>query len=365
MTECFQSRGFLPCGDPDEKLMLGDEFEVLDRVGEELPSLLLEDDCRDFLAQQSFPLWPSDNLSPALISQARLYYVRLGFIASGYINQIGQPKCHSLPRNIAQPLVKIARLLGRRPMLSYDGYALYNWKRFDPTHPVALGNIDTLQNFVHLYDEHWFILVHVEIEAIAARILNAIERWSEALGCVDSTREARLQSAMDCICEAVGDITRVLERIPEKMSDQLYFSKFRPYIGHFDEVVYEGTDEVMSFRGETGAQSSIMPTLMAFLKIPHQQTRLLSHLQDMRNYMPVAHRQFIEHVEQLPDPKPVTPPELFDDILEGIARFRETHYHWAIKYIARRGSDQQGTGGTPYLKWLKFLIDETRGYKSD
>jgi len=37
-----------------------------------------------------------------------------------------------------------------------------------------LGNIDTLQNFVHMYDEHWFILVHVEIESIAADILAAI-----------------------------------------------------------------------------------------------------------------------------------------------------------------------------------------------
>jgi len=36
-------------------------------------------------------------------------------------------------------------------------------------------NLDTIQNFVHLYDEHWFILIHVEIEAIAAEILAAIE----------------------------------------------------------------------------------------------------------------------------------------------------------------------------------------------
>ena len=39
-----------------------------------------------------------------------------------------------------------------------------------PIGPIALGNIDTIQDFVHLYDEHWFILVHVEIEALAARL---------------------------------------------------------------------------------------------------------------------------------------------------------------------------------------------------
>ena len=364
MNECFNTRGFLPCNDPDERLELGEEFEIFDRIGEELPSLLLEDDCRSFLSQQFFPLWPSDNLSESMLSQARLYYVRLGFIASGYVNQVGQDKCHTLPENIAVPLVKIARLLNRQPILSYDGYALYNWKRYDKAHPVELGNIDTLQNFVHLYDEHWFILIHVEIEAIAARILNAIELWHSSLPAPDPVRDGQMLMAMETIRDAVGSITGVLQRIPEKMSDQLYFSKFRPYIGHFDDVTYEGTDEVMSFRGETGAQSTVMPTLLAFLKIPHQQNKLLMHLRDMVNYMPAEHRRYLEQVELLSSPKSLTPPELFDEILEGIARFREVHYHWAIKYIARRGNDQQGTGGTPYLKWLKYLIDETRAYKN-
>ena len=111
----------------------------------------------------------------------RLYYVRLGFLASAYINQVGQEPATLLPRNIALPLCDVCTRLDRPPILSYDGYALYNWKRFDPAGPVALGNIDTIQNFVHLYDEHWFILVHVEIEALAAALLAAIDRAAEAL----------------------------------------------------------------------------------------------------------------------------------------------------------------------------------------
>src|SRR6266699_5822944 len=81
------------------------------------------------------------------------------------------------PRSTLFPYTTLfrSRELSRPPILSYDGYALYNWKRFDPSGPIALGNIDTLQSFVHLYDEHWFILVHVEIENIAAGILAAID----------------------------------------------------------------------------------------------------------------------------------------------------------------------------------------------
>ena len=91
-------------------------------------------------------------------------------------------RARRLPRNIAGPALPCCGLLERPPILSYDGYALFNWKRFDPTGPIALGNIDTIQNFVHLYDEHWFILVHVEIEAIAAEDLAAMDRRPRAAG---------------------------------------------------------------------------------------------------------------------------------------------------------------------------------------
>src|SRR6202044_85212 len=111
----------------------------------------------------------------------QLYYVRLGFLASAYVNQVGLEPATLLPHNIARPLCDVCARLDRPPILSYDGYALQNWKRFDPAGPIALGNIDTIQNFVHLYDEHWFILVHVEIEALAAPLLKAIGEAARGL----------------------------------------------------------------------------------------------------------------------------------------------------------------------------------------
>ena len=53
----------------------------------------------------------------------------------------------------------------------------------------------------------------------------------------------------------------MLRRIPEKMDPALYYKTFRPYIRFFENVVYEGVETgPLDFRGETGAQSSIMPT---------------------------------------------------------------------------------------------------------
>ncbi len=104
-------------------------------------------------------------------------------------------------------------------------------KRFDRTGPVALGNIDTVQNFVHLFDEHWFILVHVEIEALAVGLLAGILDAEKAF---TSNDLAALDGAMRKVVRAVWEQVRVLRRIPEKMDPALYYRTFRPYIWFFE-----------------------------------------------------------------------------------------------------------------------------------
>ncbi|HEY2911469.1 MAG TPA: hypothetical protein VGI99_14555, partial [Gemmataceae bacterium] len=273
MDASFTQRGFLPHPDPPRRFPPETGLGPLDELGHNLPSILHDRDARRFLASFNVPPWPTSTVSASEIPLLRLYYLRLGFMASGYINQIGEAPATVLPRNIAVPLCRAAHLLERPPILSYDGYALYNWKRFDPAKPIALGNIDTIQNFVHLYDEHWFILVHVEIEAIAAKVLAAIDRAAIAMKASDASG---VDDALEKIAESVWQQIGVLRRIPEKMDPHVYFRAFRPYIRFFENVVYEGMDQPpVSYRGETGAQSSVMPTLVAFMKIPHQPSLLM------------------------------------------------------------------------------------------
>jgi indoleamine 2,3-dioxygenase len=351
-------RGFLPEADPLVRFRDGSEFAPLDMIGHDLPSLLQDRGFRGYARGLRIPRLPDAGLSPP---ELRLYYVRLGFIASAYVNQVGEEPAKVLPRNIAEPLCDVCARLRRPPILSYDGYALYNWKRFDPAGPIGLGNIDTVQNFVHLYDEHWFILVHVEIEALASGILAAINRAGRALAEGDS---AGVDAAVGDVARTVWKQVEVLRRIPEKMDPTLYYRTFRPYIRFFEGVVYEGVDtNPMHFRGETGAQSSIMPTLVAFLKIPHRPTMLTNHLLDMRRFMPAEHRALIERVESMPGVRDRVNKATFNDALEALCAFRETHLGFAKGYIAQWEKDPRGTGGTPYLQWLGQLIDETRAWK--
>jgi indoleamine 2,3-dioxygenase len=353
----FGRRGFLPEHDPLIEFPAGSEFSALDRMGRDLPSLLQEKTFRAWARGVRIPPLPA---GPVPLAELHLYYVRVGFLASAYVNQVGQEPAVLLPRNIALPLCDVCARLGRPPILSYDGYALYNWKRFVSVGPIALGNIDTIQDFVHLYDEHWFILVHVEIEALAAALLGAIDEAALALQGNDS---AGLNNAMTQVARTLWAQVETLRRIPEKMDPALYYKTFRPYIRFFDGVVYEGVDSApLNFRGETGAQSSVIPTVVGFLKVPHRSSMLTDHLADMRRFMPTEHRALIEQVERLPDPRGKGDKIPYNEALEALATFRETHLEFARRYIAAHVRDPRGTGGTPYLEWLSQLIDETRAH---
>lgn len=361
MDPLYKQRGFLPADDPLKSFEPGSPLAALDEIGRDLPSLLHDAHFRQYARALKIPPFTAPADESKTLETLRLYYVRLGFLASAYVNQVGQPPVNVLPSNIAIPLCQACKRLERPPILSYDGYALYNWKRFDSAGPIALGNIDTLQNFVHLYDEHWFILIHIEIEAIAADLLAAIDDARQAAAAGDA---ARVNQALAAMGRAVWRQVEVLRRIPEKMDPALYFKTFRPYIRFFEHVTYEGVETApLDYRGETGAQSSIMPSLVAFLKIPHQPSLLTNHLADMRNFMPAEHRRLIVELEQAPDVRPLAERLVYNDLLEAIADFREVHLGWAEEYIHQRVEDPRGTGGTPYMRWLSQLIDETRGHK--
>ena len=361
MDKSFTEHGFLPQTEPLRSFPHESPLAVLDEIGHDLPSLLYDSGFREQARQFVIPPWKEPGDPTAVLPQLRLCYVRLGFLASAYINQVGEPPVNILPKNLAVPLSEVCRRLSRPPILSYDGYALYNWKRFDPSKPIALGNIDTIQNFVHLYDEHWFILVHVEIEQIAAQVLAAIDLAARGLSAED---RSAVNQALQQIGRSVRQQIAVLRRIPEKMDPALYYRTFRPYIRFFENVVFEGVIETpMDFRGETGAQSSIMPTLVALMKIPHKPSLLTNHLADMQNFMPREHREIIADVQNLRDLRSLADKELYNEVLEAMAVFREVHYGWAEEYINRRVADPRGTGGTPYMQWLGQLIAETRAHK--
>jgi len=287
-----------------------------------------------------------------------------------------------IPAGVAVPWYAVAQRLGRPPVLSYASYALHNWRRLDPAGLIALGNIVLLQNFLAGVDEEWFILVHVDIEAKAAPALQAIGLAQQA---VAADRGPELERQLATVASALEQAYATLLRMPERCDPYIYYRRVRPYIHGWkdhpalpDGVIYEGVDAYggapQKFRGETGAQSAIIPALDAALGITHEDDPLRPYLIEMRAYIPPTHRAFIEAIEQGPSIRQyvigryqcqLALRDAYNACVHWLARFRSTHLEYAGRYIhqqSQQGLDNPtnvGTGGTPFMPYLKKHRDET------
>jgi indoleamine 2,3-dioxygenase len=368
------SRGFLPPSDP--RIEFGESvnpyFKDMGRIGQQIPELLESHRLRGVVDGLPVPDLMILNDLPAheVVVAARTY----AFLASAYVHQIGEPTSATLPKCVAIPLFVLSRRMGRMtPILSYDLYCLNNWRRLDVNGPIRLENLDTIQKFVRIRDEPWFILVHTEIESEASPAISAIGRVQQAV--LDGSDE-QLEDGLETISRSLSNMINTLRRMPEGNSPDIYAFAFRPYIQMFGGVTYEGVEALtgpQTLRGETGAQSSIIPSLDVALGIRHSRTDLTDYVSDMRNYMPSGHRSFIEAIACEEKVRPLRDhivaknsrslAEAYNSCLERICEFREQHLEFATSYIQTKVTDESGTGGTPFMKWLAQLRNETQAAK--
>ncbi|MDZ4785753.1 MAG: hypothetical protein SGJ02_06730, partial [bacterium] len=296
--EIDQFRGFLPAKDP--LTSLSSYFAAWEQAASELPKLLVTDRIRGILDQ--LPILDTQSLTNR--SEIERSMMVISYLGHAYV--WGEKKlCTLLPKCIAIPWQKLSLKLGRPPVLSYASYALWNWKRIDPFGPLALGNIALLQNFLGGIDEEWFILIHVDIEAKAAQAINVIEKAFEACDQLDSQG---LINALKDVSISLININKTMDRMTEHCDPYIYYNRVRPYIHGWKDnpstpngIIYDGVIEYkghpQKFRGETGAQSSIIPALDALLGIHHDNDPLRHYLNEMRDYMPPKHNEFIKSVE--------------------------------------------------------------------
>ena len=371
ITEEF---GYLPAHAPALALSAGNE--EWDQFGRDIPKLLMGTNFRSRV--KALPEFNINKLNgEAEIQRAMLI---LSYIGQSYQWSENSPAT-VMPANLAIPWHLVGKLVGRPPILSYQSYASDNWRRFDAAGPIACGNIGLLQCFLGGQDEEWFILIHIEIEKKAGKALKAIE---DAQSAVSKDDADQLEVALNNLRSALAAMYEVLGRMPERCDPYIYFHRVRPYIFGWrnnpslpDGVIYEGVDEYQGvgqkFRGETGAQSAIIPAMDAVLGIDHERDELREYLMEMRMYMPPRHVAFIEAVEAGPSvrnfvtkAKRASLTTVFNDCVELVANFRAMHLEYAGTYIhaqaqATPGNPSAvGTGGTPFMTYLRKHRDETK-----
>lgn len=193
---------------------------------------------------------------------------------------------------------------------------------------------------------------------------------------------------LQTIVNGLTKICNILDRMIERCDPYIYFNRVRPYIHGWKDnptlphgLIYEGVDEYQNkpqqFRGETGAQSSIIPVMDALFNIEHQNDLLRAYLQEMRIYMPPTHREFLEKIEASDGVRHYvmnhyksTPllRSLYNECIELLVHFRSIHLHYAALYIQNQAQvdasnpNAVGTGGTPFMTYLKKHFDETRKF---
>ena len=360
--------GFLPLHEPVAGLN-DPALAHIERLGADLPQLVHDRAFRDqsaaYLAQ---PIDWDAILKTKTDAEIERLFVFFSYFASAYVHATGMAPISRLPAHLAEPLVRLAVNLDRPPILSYASYCLHNWRRLDPFGPVALGNIALLQNFSLAgdgkSDEDWFILVHVDIEARAGAALQAV---SNAKIVMEANDSAALMSLLETTAASLHAMNTTMNRMPEGCSADVYFRKVRPYIFGFNDIIYEGCfgNKPQTYRGETGAQSSIVPTMLMALGIRHKNSLLTKHLEDMQTYMPTPHRQFIREtasVREFVMTHGGRLTDLYNACLQELIAFRSRHFEYAVNYIEKKVDNPIATGGTPYVPWLRQLIEETKEF---
>ncbi|MFT7436444.1 MAG: indoleamine 2,3-dioxygenase [Psychromonas sp.] len=378
-------QGFLPQKVPSKSYSV--QSESCDRIQEiasNLPKLLLTGKVQSTINKLSLKDLSIDNL---LINQAsqdlKLAMSHLSFIAHAYIWGDNKPN-ESIPSVLANPWVKVAEDQGRPPILSYASYCLDNWFLIDPDEPISLENVGLINNFLGGVDEDWFVTIHVCIENAAA---DAMAACAEIAMLETDSPENKSIELLNRIVISMKKVNKIFARMPEKCDPYIYYHRVRPFIfGTKDNpdlkngLIYKGEfeNQPQFFRGETGAQSSIIPSLDGALQITHTKDHLRHYLNEMRDYMPPKHREFMEVLEKSSQVKKIIKgskklTSLYNDCLEEIRAFRAMHLEYAGTYIfkqaqiknpfGRGGSTITGTGGTPFMAYLKKHRDETEDQK--
>ena len=225
-------------------------------------------------------------------------------------------------------------------------------------------------------------MVHVDIEIKAGPALVAS---LDAQSAVQRYEPSELISHLRVIAESLGNMNQTLSRMVEHCDPYIYYHRVRPFIHGWKDnpalpygLMYQGVDEFQGcpqmLRGETGAQSSIIPSLDAALGVTHEEDPMRPYLLEMRQYMPPAHSAFIDTLERGPSVRDLVMEQrcdfpglgdVYNKCLKGLGTFRSQHLEYAASYIhqqsrpAPSNPTEVGTGGTPFIPYLKKHLEET------
>ncbi|KAK0745292.1 indoleamine 2,3-dioxygenase-like protein [Apiosordaria backusii] len=406
------TRGFLPRADPI--VTLPPEFDPLESILQRMPvktasgapGLLAEGKLGDVVLSSLPDLTDHINKYASNLPLMNALYRDYSFLLSAYLLE----PCHLrfmkgepyglardvLPACIARPIKRCADLTGFQPFMEYAGsYALYNYTLTSPSLPLTSpNNLRLIRAFTHGLDpsssEAGFVLVHILMVSHSPLLISST---LSSLSSAHSHLRSPFNTSLSGILTSLRQVNKSMETMWQRSKPTSYTS-FRTFIFGItsqsmfpDGVLYEGIPEYdgkrQSFRGESGANDSMIPLMDNFLGVEMPDTPLTEILKDFRRYRPDNHREFIEWVKHRRDELGVkqwalgggggggggggedaTVGDDDDDedkketkrlwlkLLDQVREFRWRHWCFAREYILKQTSHPTATGGSPIVTWL-------------
>lgn len=258
------------------------------------------------------------------------------------------------------------------PFMSYAAaYTLFNYRFANPEKGASeYANLRLVRAFEQGLDpassEAGFVLTHVDMVKHSSGLIRGTTTILEAIG-----SHASRSDVVDGL-ETMLESMRLIEASMETMwnnSRPKDYNTYRTFIFGITNqsmfpkgVIYEGVNdnEPMFFRGESGANDSMIPLLDGLLQITMPQNPLTEILKDFRSYRPKPHRDFLSYVRQSAEDLHVRDyccgdldtTVLYLRLLNHVRSFRWRHWLFAREYIIRRSSHPTATGGSPIVTWL-------------
>jgi indoleamine 2,3-dioxygenase len=239
----------------------------LQTLADALPTLIREKTLRQTL--DTLPIYAMEALATHEdVRWAERAFQIYAHLANAYVWCDGANRANHLPAGVAVPLVALGHMVERPPIVPYASTSLANWRLVDAQGDFVARNLTLVQKLIDTPDETWFHMTHAEIEMHAGGALRACRALTQS--CHDDDTQAA-ETAMTEIIAALGRMRETFKHMPDGCSPDRYFNTLRPYLFGFDGIVYEGVaafgGQPQTLGGQTGAQSSAIPAMKAYLRI--------------------------------------------------------------------------------------------------
>ncbi len=366
------AHGFLPVKEPLTRLP--EKYAALQTIMEEMPTNKVYPDVPGTLATPNgieasvagLPDYTALVQEETDVFIIQALYRAYTFLASAYTLELSYQqyvidgnygKARTvLPAHVAKPLVAVSEKLDVYPFLDYHySYSLGNYVKKDPAGDLHWKNLNMACKFSGTPDEIGFIMLHVYINELSPALIDGIMKVG---------RGEEVSANLKRTALTMKEINSRRKEMWTASRHERY-NDFRIFIMgikgnealYGDGLVYSGcfNDEPQQYRGQTGAQDSVIPMMDIFSGIVdhYPENKLTEYLMDLRTYRPKCIQEFFIDLRAHFAKNPLFP------TLKDAGQYEELIYLLSVVnevYLFRNGHwrhsyhllvDQPDRGGAP------------------